>query len=160
MRPPRPHRKPRLGGFASKTNVVFSSQVTRENGDEYHGRKMYLSGCFDEFFSELKAGKKRVGFWVDHELDSELCSTEDSLKVWENLSGEIRFKILPDSRNGRKAIEFIRNSSYREVSLGSTHWAVHDPDAPHELRHVFQANITELSLVRAGWFPDTWIDVE
>jgi hypothetical protein len=159
--PPKQTSEGKAWGFASKTNVVFSSTVTRANGEEYHGLKMYRAGCFDEFFAELKAGKKRVGFWVDHEPDSELCSTDDgSLKVWENLSGEIRFRILPTSRNGRRAIEFIRNSSYREVSLGNTYWTVPSPDDPHSLKDIFQANIVEISLVQSGWFPDTWIDVE
>jgi hypothetical protein len=150
-------------GLAAKPNIWFTVPTTRlDTGEKGESRLLYVPGCFDRFFDRLRAGKRTIHLMIDHKDGSELCSTDDSLRVWQDSDGAIRFKVDPSTRAGRKAIEFARrNPDYRQASLAASYSAElpDDPDAMITTA-LTSAEIIEISLVCQGSFPGTFVCVE
>lgn len=158
-----------MRGLAAKTGVWFTG-IPFDKTPSVKYRVMWCEGCFDDFFRRLKSGKpdrfgdrERVGLWLAHESDSELCSTEDgSLRVWLSAEGEIRFRVDPSNGYGRRAIGLARRMTrYRQVSLG-VHFLDRNTSKGHDcnVMSVFEASIYEISLVPRGAFPGTYLVVK
>jgi hypothetical protein len=136
-------------GFAAKTGVWYERESKM---------KQWAPGCFNPFFRQLVAGERRVGLWIDHDPNNELCSTAGALHIWQTANGEIKFKVDDSTRGGRKALRFLRDHpEYRECSLGAAVLSFQDGT---EDRYILAAVINEISFVERGYFPSTWVELE
>ncbi len=146
-------------GLALRPNVWFEAALLKKPDEGIN--LLYLDGCLDQFFKDLRAGKTTVRLLLDHDKHTELCSTRDSLRVWQDKDGAVRFRVDPNTARGRNAIRVARDrGSFRQASIGATFRRdVTDDDIP-DVMVVTEAWIDEISLVQAGAFPGAKVWVE
>lgn len=160
---PAPAPKPKPSGSIVGMAVVFGEWMQPTmTGFPAGTRVRFAPGAFDRFLSRVERGKGSVPLWFDHLEGTDTASTTDgSLKVLA-LGAGLLFSVSDKTPKGRAAISIARGlPDTRSVSVGASlkQYTKAERDFDTYL-DVTEAELDEISLVRAGACPGVWVQVE
>ncbi len=140
-------------GTAAPYLVPSRCRMTADHGRDF-GIVALAPGCFNASLRDVAAGRHCVPLRVSHGA-GELAATGDGLILLDTGDG-LRFGLTTTGR-GLSAVRMLRQfPNVREVSAG---FAVEDAVRKRSCVLVLAARLLEISIVGAGAFPGTTLDL-
>ena len=142
-------------GCATKFGI-WCSPVSEDFPD---CRLMFRHGCFDRTLANVREGRREIKLHMFHDPIATFATTKDkSLRVWVE-ANELRFRVLPNSRNSRSAIRTIKASDCRLCSVGCVirKAETYDEHSDPPIISVVRADLIEISILEHAAVSSTWI---
>ncbi|MCF6113875.1 HK97 family phage prohead protease [Mesorhizobium muleiense] len=116
------------------------------------GIDVFVKGCFDASL----ASKQTVGFWLAHEPDTEIASTDGDLELMADETG-LAFRL----NNPPQA--FVTEVEARKLTAMSAGYRVLSQEykavADEQVRFIYECDLTEISICKKGAVKQAFIDV-